>query len=130
MCLTAAQHILEFAWISLKILCNSFDHLPWFIIICLPSGATCAKVAKTIDSGAGFFIEEETAEDEQQEKRVVQQPGDQKWHHIIIKLQLNSPILNIKRKKRNQNISLMEYCCIYYKWFIRADLFFFLAFIF
>jgi len=39
-------------------------------------------VAKTIDSGAGFFIEEETAEDEQQEKRVVQQPGDQKWHRI------------------------------------------------
>ncbi|XP_051762832.1 DNA repair protein complementing XP-A cells [Ctenopharyngodon idella] len=38
-------------------------------------GATCAKVAKTIDSGAGFFIEEETAEDEQQEKRVVQQPA-------------------------------------------------------
>uniref|UniRef100_A0A671RJF0 DNA repair protein complementing XP-A cells homolog n=1 Tax=Sinocyclocheilus anshuiensis TaxID=1608454 RepID=A0A671RJF0_9TELE len=33
--------------------------------------ATCAKVAKIIDSGAGFFIEEETTEDEQQEKRVV-----------------------------------------------------------
>ncbi|NP_956765.1 DNA repair protein complementing XP-A cells [Danio rerio] len=38
-------------------------------------GATHAKVAKTIDSGAGFFIEEETTEDEQQEKRVVQQPA-------------------------------------------------------
>ncbi|XP_009304699.2 DNA repair protein complementing XP-A cells isoform X1 [Danio rerio] len=37
--------------------------------------ATHAKVAKTIDSGAGFFIEEETTEDEQQEKRVVQQPA-------------------------------------------------------
>ncbi len=34
-------------------------------------------MAKTIDSGSGFFIEEETAEDEQQEKRVVEQPGNQ-----------------------------------------------------
>lgn len=40
-----------------------------------PEGATCAKVAKTIDTGAGFFIEEETAEDEHQEKRVVHQPA-------------------------------------------------------
>ncbi|XP_051992850.1 DNA repair protein complementing XP-A cells isoform X1 [Xyrauchen texanus] len=38
-------------------------------------GATCAKVAKTVDSGAGFFIEEETAVDEQQERRVVHQPA-------------------------------------------------------
>uniref|UniRef100_A0A671KFJ8 Uncharacterized LOC107692611 n=1 Tax=Sinocyclocheilus anshuiensis TaxID=1608454 RepID=A0A671KFJ8_9TELE len=40
-----------------------------------PEGATCAKVAKTIDLGAGFFIEEETTEEEQQEKRVVEQPA-------------------------------------------------------
>ncbi|TRY85735.1 hypothetical protein DNTS_031918 [Danionella cerebrum] len=37
-------------------------------------GATSGKVAKTIDSGAGFFIEEDTAE-EQQQKRIVQQPA-------------------------------------------------------
>uniref|UniRef100_A0A672S149 DNA repair protein complementing XP-A cells homolog n=1 Tax=Sinocyclocheilus grahami TaxID=75366 RepID=A0A672S149_SINGR len=40
-----------------------------------PEGATCAKVAKIIDSGAGFFIEEQTTEDEQQEKRMVEQPA-------------------------------------------------------
>lgn len=66
-------HVYEFAHISL--------YHEGFSIICLSSGATCAKVAKTIDSGAGFFIEEETAEDEQQEKRVVEQPGNQKEHH-------------------------------------------------
>ncbi len=63
-------HVHEFAHVSLYYEACS--------IICLSSGATCAKVAKTIDSGSGFFIEEETAEDEQQEKRVVEQPGNQK----------------------------------------------------
>ena len=38
-------------------------------------GSTSAKVAKTIDSGAGFFIEEEDEEDMQRVKPVVHQPG-------------------------------------------------------
>lgn len=39
-------------------------------------GATAAKVSKTIDSGAGFFIEEEGDLDgEQTIKKVVHQPG-------------------------------------------------------
>lgn len=39
-------------------------------------GATAAKVSKTIDSGAGFFIEEEgDLEGEQKIKVVVHQPG-------------------------------------------------------
>lgn len=39
-------------------------------------GATSAKVSKTIDSGAGFFIEEEEGgEEEQITKRIVHQPG-------------------------------------------------------
>lgn len=39
-------------------------------------GATSAKVAKTIDTGAGFFIEEEEdGEEEQRVKSVVHQPG-------------------------------------------------------
>ncbi|XP_047222292.1 DNA repair protein complementing XP-A cells [Girardinichthys multiradiatus] len=39
-------------------------------------GATSAKVSKTIDSGAGFFIdEEEDGEDEQKAKKVVHQPA-------------------------------------------------------
>lgn len=39
-------------------------------------GATSAKVAKTIDSGAGFFIEEEDdGEEELRTKRIVHQPG-------------------------------------------------------
>lgn len=39
-------------------------------------GATSAKVSKTIDSGAGFFIEEEEdGEEELRTKRIVHQPG-------------------------------------------------------
>lgn len=39
-------------------------------------GATSAKVSKTIDSGAGFYIEEEEGgEEEQITKRIVHQPG-------------------------------------------------------
>lgn len=39
-------------------------------------GATSAKVSKTIDSGAGFFIEEEDdGEEELRTKRIVHQPG-------------------------------------------------------
>lgn len=39
-------------------------------------GATSAKVSKTIDSGAGFFIEEEDdGEEELSTKRIVHQPG-------------------------------------------------------
>ncbi|KAI5630476.1 DNA repair protein complementing XP-A cells isoform X1 [Silurus asotus] len=38
-------------------------------------GATSAKIAKTIDSGAGFFIEDEEEEDEQREQRVVYKPA-------------------------------------------------------
>lgn len=39
-------------------------------------GATSAKVSKTIDSGAGFFIEEEEdGEDEQRTRKIVHQPG-------------------------------------------------------
>ncbi|CAL8334087.1 unnamed protein product [Lota lota] len=38
-------------------------------------GSTSAKVAKTIDSGAGFFIEEEDEEDTQRVKPVVHQPA-------------------------------------------------------
>lgn len=39
-------------------------------------GATSAKVSKTVDSGAGFFIEEEEdGEEELGTKRIVQQPG-------------------------------------------------------
>ncbi|XP_056442848.1 DNA repair protein complementing XP-A cells [Gadus chalcogrammus] len=38
-------------------------------------GSTSAKVAKTIDSGAGFFIEEEDEEDMQRVKPVVHQPA-------------------------------------------------------
>lgn len=39
-------------------------------------GATTAKVSKTIDSGGGFFIEEEEdADGEQKVKKVVHQPG-------------------------------------------------------
>lgn len=41
----------------------------------LLSGGTCAKVAKTIDSGAGFFIEEDD-EDGEIIKQVTQQPGN------------------------------------------------------
>ncbi|KAF3852015.1 hypothetical protein F7725_005370 [Dissostichus mawsoni] len=40
-------------------------------------GATSAKVSKTIDSGAGFFIEEEGyGEEEQRVRKVVHQPGE------------------------------------------------------
>lgn len=39
-------------------------------------GATSAKISKTIDSGAGFFIEEEEGgEEELRTKKVVHQPG-------------------------------------------------------
>ncbi|XP_034157075.2 DNA repair protein complementing XP-A cells [Pangasianodon hypophthalmus] len=38
-------------------------------------GATSAKIAKTIDSGAGFFIEDEEEEDEQRVTRVVHKPA-------------------------------------------------------
>lgn len=38
-------------------------------------GATTAKVAKTIDSGAGFFIEEEGDEQEQKVIKVVHEPA-------------------------------------------------------
>jgi len=39
-------------------------------------GATSAKISKTIDSGAGFFIEEEQdGEEEQRTRKVVHQPG-------------------------------------------------------
>lgn len=39
-------------------------------------GATAAKVSKTIDSGAGFFIdEEEGGEEEQKTLKIVHQPG-------------------------------------------------------
>ncbi len=39
-------------------------------------GSTSAKVSKTIDSGAGFFIEEEEDEEtEQRNRKVVHQPG-------------------------------------------------------
>lgn len=39
-------------------------------------GATSAKVSKTVDSGAGFFIEEEEdGEEEQKARKVVHQPG-------------------------------------------------------
>lgn len=39
-------------------------------------GATSAKVSKTIDSGAGFFIEEEeNGEEELRTKTIVHQPG-------------------------------------------------------
>lgn len=39
-------------------------------------GATSAKVSKTTDSGAGFFIEEEDdGEEELKTKRIVHQPG-------------------------------------------------------
>uniref|UniRef100_A0A1A7Y0B6 Xeroderma pigmentosum, complementation group A n=1 Tax=Iconisemion striatum TaxID=60296 RepID=A0A1A7Y0B6_9TELE len=38
-------------------------------------GATSAKISKTIDSGAGFFIEEEEGEGEQNVKQVVHQPA-------------------------------------------------------
>lgn len=39
-------------------------------------GATSAKVSKTVDSGAGFFIEEEEdGEEELATKRIVHQPG-------------------------------------------------------
>ena len=41
-----------------------------------PEGATSAKVSKTIDSGAGFFIdEEEDGEEERRDRKVVHQPG-------------------------------------------------------
>lgn len=40
-------------------------------------GVTSAKVSKTIDSGAGFFIEEEGyGEEEQRIRKVVHQPGE------------------------------------------------------
>lgn len=39
------------------------------------SGGTCAKVTKTVDSGAGFFIEEDD-EDGEIAKTVTQQPGN------------------------------------------------------
>uniref|UniRef100_A0A1A8MEF5 Xeroderma pigmentosum, complementation group A n=1 Tax=Nothobranchius pienaari TaxID=704102 RepID=A0A1A8MEF5_9TELE len=38
-------------------------------------GATSAKVSKTIDSGAGFFIEEEEGDGEQKVKQVMHQPA-------------------------------------------------------
>ncbi|KAK2865510.1 hypothetical protein Q7C36_001566 [Tachysurus vachellii] len=38
-------------------------------------GATATKIAKTIDSGAGFFIEEDEEEDKQQATRVVHKPA-------------------------------------------------------
>ncbi|KAM9792790.1 DNA repair protein complementing XP-A cells [Neosynchiropus ocellatus] len=38
-------------------------------------GATTAKVSKTIDSGAGFFIDEEEGDEEQHAKPVVHQPA-------------------------------------------------------
>lgn len=39
-------------------------------------GSTSAKVSKTIDSGAGFFIEEEDdGKEELRTKRIVHQPG-------------------------------------------------------
>lgn len=39
-------------------------------------GATSAKVSRTIDSGAGFFIEEEEdGEEEQRTRKIVHQPG-------------------------------------------------------
>lgn len=39
-------------------------------------GATSAKISRTIDSGAGFFIEEEECgEEEQRTRKVVHQPG-------------------------------------------------------
>lgn len=44
--------------------------------LCAVDGATSAKVSKTIDSGAGFFIEEEEdEEDEQKTRKIVHQPG-------------------------------------------------------
>lgn len=78
--------------------CLQFNHFCSFPEH-LALGATCAKVAKTIDTGAGFFIEEETAEDEQQERRVVHQPGElyicfyklmnkNKWSVVSIKCSL------------------------------------------
>ncbi|XP_062379690.1 DNA repair protein complementing XP-A cells [Sardina pilchardus] len=41
----------------------------------LGEGGTCAKVAKTVDSGAGFFIEDDDEEDGQIAKKVTQQPA-------------------------------------------------------
>lgn len=40
-------------------------------------GVSSAKVSRTVDSGAGFFIEEDGEEEEQQlrSRRVVEQPG-------------------------------------------------------
>lgn len=40
-------------------------------------GATSAKVSRTVDSGAGFFIEEDGEEEEEQRRcrSVVEQPG-------------------------------------------------------
>lgn len=38
-------------------------------------GATSAKVSRTIDSGAGFFIEEDDGEGEPRTRTIVHQPG-------------------------------------------------------
>ncbi|KAJ8272024.1 hypothetical protein COCON_G00108830 [Conger conger] len=58
-----------------------------------PEGGTCAKVAKTIDSGAGFFIEEE--EDEAQTvKKVVHKPAPVMETDYLICDDCNKPFMD------------------------------------
>ncbi|XP_028661767.1 DNA repair protein complementing XP-A cells [Erpetoichthys calabaricus] len=41
----------------------------------ITEGASCAKIHKVIDSGAGFFIEEDEEKEQQQAERVLHKPG-------------------------------------------------------
>ncbi|XP_064193609.1 DNA repair protein complementing XP-A cells [Anguilla rostrata] len=59
----------------------------------VPEGGTCAKVAKTIDSGAGFFIEEEE-EEAQAVKKVVHKPAPVMEPDYLICDDCNKPFMD------------------------------------
>lgn len=59
----------------------------------VPEGGTCAKVAKTIDSGAGFFIEEEE-EEAQAVTKVVHKPAPVMKPDYLICDDCNKPFMD------------------------------------
>ncbi|KAM6971810.1 DNA repair protein complementing XP-A cells [Aplochiton taeniatus] len=72
--------------------------------------ATSAKVTKTIDSGAGFFIdEEENGEDEQRRKKVVHQPAPVLETDYLICDECDKPFMD-SYLSNSFNLSVCDKC--------------------
>ncbi|KAG8014434.1 DNA repair protein complementing XP-A cells-like protein [Nibea albiflora] len=72
-------------------------------------GATSAKVSKTIDSGAGFFIEEEEdGEEEQRTRKVVHQPAPVIEPDYLVCDDCQKPFMDSDNEVKHKLISRTE----------------------